>query len=59
MDLFNEPIEACLLVSQFLFIYLCRAIYNSKDRDYNARIMSIIIYIFYNMLSQAVGRGLT
>ena len=39
-----------LLVSQSFSIYMCRATYNSKGRDYNTRIMPIIFSIntFYN-----------
>jgi hypothetical protein len=50
-----------LLVSQSFSIYMCRAIYNSKCRDYNTRIMLIIfpIYTLYNMPSQDEGGGTT
>ena len=44
-----------LLVRQPFPIYICRAIYNSKSRDYNTRVVPIIfpIYIhFYNKLNE-------
>ena len=50
-----------LLVNQSFFIYMCRAIYNSKGRDYNTKIILIIfpIYTLYNMPSQDEGGGTT
>ena len=39
-----------LLVSQPFSIYMCKAIYNSKSRDYNTRVVPIIFPIYIHFI---------
>jgi hypothetical protein len=39
-----------LLISQSFSIYMCRAIYNSKSRDYNTKVVPIIFSIYIHSI---------